>query len=73
MERLTTRSVGAELTDSERRVAELASSGLTNKQIAADLYLSVKTVEMYLSNAYRKLGIRSRTQLVDRLRGADPS
>lgn len=73
LERLTTRSVGAELTDSERRVAELASSGLTNKQIAADLYLSVKTVEMYLSNAYRKLGIRSRTQLVDRLRGADPS
>lgn len=71
LQRLATRSIGAELADSERRVAELAASGLTNKQIAAGLYLSVKTVEMYLSNAYRKLGIRSRTQLADRLRRGD--
>lgn len=71
LERLSTRSAGAELTDSEWRVAELAASGLSNKQIAADLYLAVKTVEMYLSNTYRKLGIRSRTQLADRLRSGD--
>lgn len=68
--RLTARSAGAALTDSEQRVAGLAASGLSNKEIAAKLYLSAKTVEMYLSNAYRKLGIRSRSQLADRLRDA---
>ncbi|MGI9124766.1 MAG: LuxR C-terminal-related transcriptional regulator, partial [Mycobacterium sp.] len=68
LSRLTTRSTGTALTDSEKRVAELAASGMSNKQIAADLFLSAKTVEMYLTNAYRKLGIRSRTQLSGRLR-----
>ena len=68
LSRLTARSTGAALTDSEQRVAELAATGLSNKQIAANLYLSTKTVEMYLTNAYRKLGIRSRAQLAERLR-----
>lgn len=68
--RLTARSVGTVLTDSEQKMADLAASGLSNKEIAARLYLSAKTVEMYLSNAYRKLGIRSRSQLADRLRDA---
>lgn len=68
--RLTARSVGATLTDSEQKVADLAASGLSNKEIAAKLYLSAKTIEMYLSNVYRKLGIRSRSQLADRLRDA---
>lgn len=69
LQRLPTRSAGAALTDSERQVAEHAASGLTNKEIAATVYLSTKTVEMHLSNAYRKLGVRSRTQLAARLRG----
>jgi DNA-binding NarL/FixJ family response regulator len=55
------------LTPGERRVAELAASGLSNKQIAARLYLSVATVEVQLSRVYAKLGIRSRAQLARRL------
>ncbi len=56
-----------ELTKAERRVAELAASGLANKQIARDLFVSVKTVEVHLSHAYAKLGVHSRTQLARRL------
>jgi DNA-binding CsgD family transcriptional regulator len=56
-------AAGAELTASERAVAELAASGATNREIAASLYLSEKTVEAVLTRVYRKLGIRSRTQL----------
>lgn len=55
-----------ELTAAEHRVAELAVSGITNREIAASLYLSTKTVESHLSNVYRKLGIRNRTQLGQR-------
>jgi DNA-binding CsgD family transcriptional regulator len=51
------------LTPGERRVAELVAAGLSNKQVAAQLYVSVYTVEAHLSQAYAKLGIRSRTQL----------
>jgi DNA-binding CsgD family transcriptional regulator len=53
----------ASLTPSERRVAELAASGMTNRQIAQTLFLSVKTIEAHLSAAYDKLGIRTRQQL----------
>jgi DNA-binding CsgD family transcriptional regulator len=61
---------GAEaLTPAERRVCELASDGeLTNRAIAQSLYVTEKTVELHLSNAYRKLGIRSRFQLAESLR-----
>jgi DNA-binding CsgD family transcriptional regulator len=52
-----------ELTPSERRVAELAASGLTNASVAARLVVSAKTVEAHLSRIYRKLGIRSRAEL----------
>ncbi|MFI2760674.1 AAA family ATPase [Streptomyces echinatus] len=51
------------LTPSEARVADLATQGLTNRQIAQRLYVTVKTVEVHLSAAYRKLGITRRTQL----------
>ncbi len=51
------------LTPTEERVAELAASGLTNREVAAALVISPKTVEANLSRAYRKLGIRSRAQL----------
>jgi DNA-binding CsgD family transcriptional regulator len=54
-------------TPSERQVAQLAADGLTNRKIAEHLFLSEKTVEAHLSRAYRKLGVRSRTQLAVRM------
>ncbi|MER7743322.1 AAA family ATPase [Streptomyces sp. NPDC096538] len=53
----------AALTPSERRVADLAASGQTNRQIAQTLFVTPKTVEVHLSNCYRKLCVTSRTQL----------
>jgi len=53
-----------ELTPTERKICELAASGLRNTEIAARLFLSAKTVEANLSRGYRKLGVRSRTELV---------
>jgi DNA-binding NarL/FixJ family response regulator len=58
------------LTPSELRVAELAAAGDSNKDIAQGLYVTPKTVEVHLSNAYRKLGIRSRRELPDALQAA---
>ncbi len=55
---------GAEsLTASERRIADMAAAGDTNAEIAQSLFLTVKTVEMHLTSAYRKLGVRSRRDL----------
>jgi DNA-binding NarL/FixJ family response regulator len=51
------------LTASEKRVAGLAAGGQTNRDIAQSLFVTPKTVEVHLSNAYRKLGIRSRREL----------
>jgi DNA-binding CsgD family transcriptional regulator len=53
----------AALTASERRVAEFAAAGQTNRDIAQALFVTPKTVEVHLSNAYRKLSIRSRREL----------
>jgi DNA-binding NarL/FixJ family response regulator len=58
---------GGELTARERRVAGLARDGLTNRDIAEELGVAEKTVEVHLGNAYRKLGIRSRFQLGEAL------
>jgi DNA-binding NarL/FixJ family response regulator len=55
------------LTASERRVTALAAEGHTNRDIAQELYVTPKTVEVHLSNAYRKLGIRSRRDLAGAL------
>jgi DNA-binding CsgD family transcriptional regulator len=57
------RSRGHELTDAERRVAQASARGLTNREVAAALFLSPKTVEAHLSSTYRKLGISSRAAL----------
>jgi DNA-binding CsgD family transcriptional regulator len=56
-----------ELTPAERRVVELAADGLSNKEIAGSLFVTVRTVEVHLKRAYAKLGIRSRGQLARRL------
>ncbi len=61
------RTTSDELTGTERRVAELASSGFTNKEIASELFMGVSTVEAHLSRIYRKLGLRSRTELAGRV------
>jgi DNA-binding CsgD family transcriptional regulator len=57
----------AALTPSERRIAERAASGASNPEIAQALFVTVKTVEMHLSSAYRKLGISRRTELAGAL------
>jgi DNA-binding CsgD family transcriptional regulator len=58
---------GDGLTPSERRVAELVVDGLTNDDIAGQLFVTRRTVESHLTNVYRKLGIQRRTQLVHAL------
>lgn len=56
------------LTPSERRVAEMAREGATNRQIAEALFVTLRTIEAHLSRAYDKLDISSRAQLRDALR-----
>jgi len=57
------RAAGRELTDAEWRVAEASGRGLTNREVAAALFLSPKTVEAHLTSIYRKLGVDSRAAL----------
>jgi DNA-binding NarL/FixJ family response regulator len=59
------------LTPAELRVVRLAAAGKTNQGIAADLYVSVKTVEGHLAKAYRKLGVDSRQSLAPALDSGD--
>ena len=53
----------APLTDAERRVALAVSRGLTNKEAAAELFVSVKTIDSHLQRIYPKLFVRSRGEL----------
>ncbi|MHD0279760.1 helix-turn-helix transcriptional regulator [Rhodococcus aetherivorans] len=61
-------SVADALTAQELEVAQLAANGGTNREIATQLFLSVKTIEMHLGRVYRKVGVRSRTQLANSFR-----
>lgn len=61
----------AALSPSERRVTMLAASGMTNREIAEELFVTRKAVEWHLSNAYTKLGIASRKDLPAALEGGD--
>jgi len=54
-------------TASEQRVARTAASGLSNREIAQDLFVTPRTVEMHLSNVFRELDISSRRQIAGRL------
>ena len=63
---------GQALSETERRTAELAAAGRSNREISAELFVSVKTVEMNLTRVYRKLGVRSRSQLAPALTQAGP-
>jgi DNA-binding CsgD family transcriptional regulator len=59
------------LTDSELRVIDLIAQGATNRDVAAQLHLSLHTVKNHVHNAFAKLGINSRTQLAQLMRGSD--
>jgi DNA-binding CsgD family transcriptional regulator len=60
------------LTETEQRIAGLVTSGRSNKQIATELHITVRTVESNLTRIYRKLGVNSRTQLTQRVRVVAP-
>ncbi len=59
-----------DLTPTEEQIAELVAAGMTNREVAATLFVTPKTVESALTRVYRKLGVRSRTELARRLAAA---
>ncbi len=63
LQRVAVRRAPQDLSATELRVAQLAAAGLTNRAIAAEVFVTQKAVEANLARAYRKLGIRSRAQL----------
>ena len=73
IKRIGVRKAKTELTENETRVAELAAVGLPNREIAARLFISQRTVEANLARAYRKLGIDSRAQLGALLANQNPT
>ena len=67
LDRVGLRRSSDELTATERRVAELAAEGLTNREVAARAFVSPKTVQANLTRVYRKLGISSEQSLGARM------
>ena len=57
------------LTPVEQRIADLVAAGQTNREVSATLFTSVRTVESHLARIYRKMGVRSRTELAARMAG----
>jgi DNA-binding CsgD family transcriptional regulator len=68
--RLAATRSGSDLTATEQRVADLISTGATNRDVAAALFVSVRTVETHVASIYRKLGVRTRTELIRHLSAA---
>jgi DNA-binding CsgD family transcriptional regulator len=67
-ETLNRSSSARSLTPQERQVANIVAAGATNREAAASLFVNPKTIEFHLGNVYRKLGVRSRTELANVLR-----
>ena len=61
---------GPELTPQETAVTDLVARGLTNREVAAELHVTIKTVQYHLTHVYTKLGVRSRSELAARRRRA---
>jgi DNA-binding CsgD family transcriptional regulator len=72
-DRVSLHPTTSELTATEGRVAELVGSGRSNQETAAELFMSVRTVEAKLTRIYRKLSVRTRTELAIRMGGTDPA
>ncbi|HVF53534.1 MAG TPA: LuxR C-terminal-related transcriptional regulator [Actinomycetota bacterium] len=64
----TSAAGGPGLTPTEQRIAELVAAGKTNREVAEEMFVSPKTVEANLSRIYRKMGVRSRTELAAKLK-----
>ena len=65
--RISGRAAATGLTETERRVATLVAAGRTNKEVASELFVTVRTVETHLTHVYAKLDVSSRTELSRRL------
>lgn len=70
--RIPVRREPADLTITQEQIARLAAAGLTNREIASQAFVSLKTVEANLSRAYAKLSVRSRAQLVQAMAARNP-
>jgi DNA-binding NarL/FixJ family response regulator len=68
----TSRPERLSLTPQELAVARLVCRGMSNREVAAELVLSVKTIGYHLGNVYSKLGVNSRTQLAAKLLSPEP-
>ena len=71
LKRTAARAAPTGLSETELKIARLAADGLTNRAIAAEVFVSPKTVEANLGRVYRKLGIRSRAQLARALEAGE--
>ena len=63
--------LAASLTDTELKVVNLIAEGATNRSVATELHLSLHTVKTHVHNVFAKLGITSRAQLAQLMRGSD--
>ena len=70
MPRIAAQRSGTQLTATEQRVADLIAAGATNKDAATALFVSVRTIETHVASIYRKLGVRTRTELARRPPGS---